>query len=118
MTSYKELQEQIARLQDEASIARKTELKAAIASIREQMALFGITVDDLGGTKKSPKSMSSKSAVQAKYRDPRHHYLHTADIDRRDTTSQTHRGFYRLRGFRRKRNTNLSRRTYRPVGTL
>ena len=70
MHSYKEIQEQIARLQDEASIARKAELKAAIVTIREQMALYGITVADLGGTVKPQKAKRTTAQVAAKYRDP------------------------------------------------
>ncbi|MEC5218648.1 DNA-binding protein H-NS [Actimicrobium sp. GrIS 1.19] len=69
MASFKDLQEQIARLQDEAAIAHKAELKEAIAAIRAQMALFGITDADLGAGK-APKTRSTASPAPAKYRDP------------------------------------------------
>ena len=70
MASFKDLQEQIARLQDEAAIAHKTEVKDAIAAIRAQMDLYGITAADLGGVGKTPKTPSTASPVPAKYRDP------------------------------------------------
>ncbi|MDP9109818.1 MAG: H-NS histone family protein [Pseudomonadota bacterium] len=69
--SFKDLQEQIARLQREAEAARKAELKDAIAKIREQMALYGITADDLGGAAgKGSRAKGAKTPVAAKYRDP------------------------------------------------
>jgi DNA-binding protein H-NS len=69
MASFKDLQEQIFRLQDEAAIAHKAEVKDAIAAIRAQMDLYGITAADLGAGK-APKTRSTASPVPAKYRDP------------------------------------------------
>ena len=58
-------------MQREAEVASDAERKAAIASIREEMSLYGITADDLGrsGTK-TRKGGPAKSTVPPKYRDP------------------------------------------------
>ena len=48
--TYKELQVEIERLQQEAQAVRKTELAGAIAEIKAKMAEFGITAKDLGNT--------------------------------------------------------------------
>ena len=48
MTTYKELQRQIEKLQKEAEQARKTELSNAIAEIHAKMKEYGISPEDLG----------------------------------------------------------------------
>ena len=48
MSTYKELQHQIEKLQKEADQARKTELSNAIADIQSKMREFGISPEDLG----------------------------------------------------------------------
>ena len=68
MTTYKDLQAQIAKLQKEAATVLKAERDQAIAEIIDQMALFGISVDDL--KVKSPKTKKNKSSVDAKFKDP------------------------------------------------
>lgn len=69
MTTYKELQVQIAQLQKQAEEVRKTELSSAIAEIRAKIQEYGVTAADLGlsGNKKTVKV---KPAVEAKYRNP------------------------------------------------
>jgi DNA-binding protein H-NS len=66
MTSYTELQREIARLMQQADAARKAEVAAAIADIRSKMQEFGITVADLGSTGRS--SRAKGGTVAAKYR--------------------------------------------------
>ena len=66
MTSYTELQREIARLMQEADAARKAEVAAAVADIKAKMLEYGITVADLGSTGRS--SRAKGTTVAAKYR--------------------------------------------------
>lgn len=68
MTTYKELQAQIEKLQQQAEEVRKRELASAIAEIKAKMQEYGITPADLGVTNKK-KIVSTRPAVEAKYRD-------------------------------------------------
>lgn len=68
MATYKELQEQISKLQNEAASILAAERNQAIAGIIEQMALFGISLDDL--KIKGNKNKKAKSPVDAKFKDP------------------------------------------------
>ena len=68
MSTYKELQHQIEKLQKEADQARKTELSNAIADIQSKMREFGISPEDLGfGVRKRPLKAVRKP-VAPKYR--------------------------------------------------
>jgi DNA-binding protein H-NS len=69
MSTYKDLQSQIEKLQKEAEHARKSELANAIADIHAKMKEFGISADDLGfggGKKKAGKAV--RKPVAPKYR--------------------------------------------------
>jgi len=68
MSTYKELQSQIEKLQKEAEHARKNELANAISDIHNKMRDFGITPEDLGivGKKKAGKTV--RKPVAPKYR--------------------------------------------------
>lgn len=69
MTSYKELQNQIERLQKEAAHARKTELSNAIADIQAKMRDFGISPEDLGLGARGKRTMKTvRKPVAPKYR--------------------------------------------------
>lgn len=68
MATYKELQEQISKLQNEAASVLKAEREQAISGIIEQMSLFGISVDDL--KIKGAKNKKSNLPVDAKFKDP------------------------------------------------
>lgn len=71
MTTYKELQDQIAKLQAEAEQVRKSEIANVIADIKARMAEFGIGVEDLGMTGKTKGRRKSTASVSvAKYRNP------------------------------------------------
>ena len=66
MSSYTELQREIARLMQQAEAARKAEVSAVIADIKAKMVEYGITVADLGSTGRS--SRAKGGTVAAKYR--------------------------------------------------
>jgi DNA-binding protein H-NS len=72
MTTYKELQSQIEKLQREAEQARKNEISAAIAEIHAKMKEYGISPEDLGfGAGAGAKRKLAKTArrpVAPKYR--------------------------------------------------
>ncbi len=69
MSSYKELQNQIERLQKEAEQARKTELSNAIADIQSKMREFGISPEDLGfGVRGKRPQKTVRKPVAPKYR--------------------------------------------------
>lgn len=67
MTSYKDIIAQIEALKQQAEDIRQVELSSAIAEIKDKMAEFGITIEDLEG-KKSLKPRKGQ-VVAAKYRD-------------------------------------------------
>ena len=69
MSSYKELQNQIERLQKEAEQARKTELSNAIADIQSKMREFGISPEDLGiGVRSKRPQKTVRKPVAPKYK--------------------------------------------------
>jgi DNA-binding protein H-NS len=65
MATYKELKEQAEALLMQAEAARKAEIAAVVVEIQARMKEYGITLDDLKGGAKKPKS---RAAVAAKYR--------------------------------------------------
>ena len=69
MTSYAELQAQIADLQKKAASARSAELADAKARIVDIMNTYGLTVADLTGGPGKSKRKPTKP-VAPKYRDP------------------------------------------------
>ena len=66
MSSYTELQREIARLMQQAEAARKTEVAAVIADIKAKMLEYGITVADFGSTVRS--SRAKGGTVAPKYK--------------------------------------------------
>ena len=62
MATYKELQDQIARLQMDAEEARSMEIEGALSQIKALMEEYGLTVNDIEGLS---KRKSSKAAQQA-----------------------------------------------------
>lgn len=69
MTTFADYQAQIAALQEKAEAARRGEVTAAKAKIKEIMDTYGLTINDLSGAGKS-RSSSPRAAVPAKFRDP------------------------------------------------
>lgn len=68
MATYIELKEQAARLLAEAEDMRRIEVTAAIADIKEKMATYGLTLQDLGRV--SAPNSGTKAPTPAKYRGP------------------------------------------------
>jgi DNA-binding protein H-NS len=67
MSTYAEIQAQIAELQNKAKEARAAELAGAKAQIAEIMTNYGLTLDDLRGGRS--KASTARQPVPAKYRD-------------------------------------------------
>ncbi len=71
--TYAQIQNQIAKLQADAEKARREELGAVIAKVRQDIEIYGITSQDLfgGSGRKSGKTKGKASAKsdQAKYAD-------------------------------------------------
>jgi DNA-binding protein H-NS len=67
MATYKELQDQIAKLQMDAEEARSKEIEGALGQIKALMEEYGLTVEDIGSLskKKGPKA-PQKTSVQFK----------------------------------------------------
>jgi DNA-binding protein H-NS len=83
MKTYTEIQAEIAKLEKQANAARKGEVAGVVKKIKEAIAAYGLTAQDLGlsGGKasskapveraaKAPKSGKPTTVGVAKYRDP------------------------------------------------
>lgn len=76
MTTYADVKKQIAQLEKKAADLRKVEVAKVVANIREQMARYELTVDDIAPGKanqKGKKAQATKAKVSkpAKYMDPK-----------------------------------------------
>jgi DNA-binding protein H-NS len=69
MATYKQLTAQLDKLHKEMSIARDKEVAQAIADIKEKIAEFGITAEELGFSSK--RTAARKPALPPKYRNPK-----------------------------------------------
>lgn len=70
MSTYKELLEQRAALEAQIAEARKAEVAAAVATVRQLVADFGLTADDVFQTPRARSAGTKGSTVAPKYRDP------------------------------------------------
>ncbi|KAB0636221.1 H-NS histone family protein [Burkholderia stagnalis] len=71
VTTYRELQAQIERLQAQAESVRLEEKRAAVSRIREEIARYDLTPRDLFGDRpRRPRRSPRRGVVQPKYRDP------------------------------------------------
>ena len=77
MKTYAAIQAEIARLQRQAESARKTEIAGVVGRIKEAIAAYGLTADDLGfGARRAgQKAASNRTAARSsigvpRYRDP------------------------------------------------
>ncbi|PUE40760.1 H-NS histone family protein [Limnohabitans sp. Bal53] len=69
--SYKELLEKREALEREIAQARQNEISSAVAKVRELVAEYGLTVQDVFPGRAAKTSVTkSVSKVAAKYRDP------------------------------------------------
>lgn len=70
MATYKQLTEQLAKVQAQMAAAREKEVAATIEQIKERIAEYGITAEELGFSSK--RSTSRKTGgLPPKYRDPK-----------------------------------------------
>ncbi|MEK7898147.1 H-NS histone family protein [Burkholderia contaminans] len=70
MATYLELKAQADALAQQAEEARLAELDAIIASIRDQIAEYDITPEQIFGRRRA-KASSPRAPVEPKYRDPK-----------------------------------------------
>lgn len=68
--NYKDLKEQLAKLEAETEAARIAELEAVVADIREKVAEYGITAEVIFGRQRASKRKAS-APVAAKYHNPK-----------------------------------------------
>jgi DNA-binding protein H-NS len=71
-TSYKELLQQRAALEQAIADARQREISEAVRKVRELVAEYGLTSQDVFPTGRAPKVAGTKATVKVapKYRDP------------------------------------------------
>ncbi|WP_175971953.1 H-NS family nucleoid-associated regulatory protein [Burkholderia sp. BCC0322] len=70
MATYLELKAQAEALAQKAEEARRAELDGIITAIREQIAEYGITPDQLFGRRRAA-APSTRAPIAPKYRDPK-----------------------------------------------
>jgi DNA-binding protein H-NS len=72
MSQYADLKVQIAKLQAQAEEARRTEIDNVVADIRQKIAEYGLTAQDLGFAVAAKRGRPPKKApLPAKYQDPK-----------------------------------------------
>ncbi|MFM0043198.1 H-NS histone family protein [Paraburkholderia sediminicola] len=72
MSQYADLKVQIAKLQAQADEARRTEVDNVVADIRQKIAEYGLTAQDLGFAVAARRGRPPKKApLPAKYQDPK-----------------------------------------------
>jgi DNA-binding protein H-NS len=72
VSQYADLKAQIAKLQSQAEEARRTEIDNVVADIRQKIAEYGLTAQDLGFAVAAKRGRPPKKApLPAKYQDPK-----------------------------------------------
>ncbi len=71
MPTYKELVAQKAKLEEQIEAARSKELEAVIQQVRQTVAEYGLTAEDLGLVPRRGRRAGAKTPVPPKYRDPK-----------------------------------------------
>lgn len=69
MATYRQLTAQLEKLQKEMEQAREQEVTQAIDDIKQKIAEYGITAEELGFSSKV--RVTRKAALPAKYRNPK-----------------------------------------------
>ncbi|MGK8198540.1 H-NS histone family protein [Burkholderia cepacia] len=70
MSTYLELKAQAEALAQQAEEARRAELDSIITTMREQIAEYGITADQLFGRRRTAAS-NARAPIAPKYQDPK-----------------------------------------------
>lgn len=70
MTTYKELLAQREALEAQIQQARTAEIAAAVVKVRELIADFGLTAEDIFQAPRARSSAAKGGTVAPKYRDP------------------------------------------------
>ncbi|MGM3411561.1 H-NS histone family protein [Ralstonia holmesii] len=71
MATYKELLAQKAKLEEQLESARVKELQTVIEQVRQVVAEYGLTAEDLGLASRRGRVAAKKATVAPKYRDPK-----------------------------------------------
>jgi DNA-binding protein H-NS len=69
MATYKQLTAQLEKLHKEVALAREKEIEQAIVEIKQTIADYGITAEELGFSSK--RTAAKKPPLPAKYRNPK-----------------------------------------------
>ncbi|AIV54797.1 H-NS histone family protein [Burkholderia pseudomallei MSHR1153] len=69
--NYKDLKEQLVKLQAETEAARVAELEAVLADIREKVIEYGITPEQIFGRKRASSGKKAAAPTTAKYQNPK-----------------------------------------------
>lgn len=70
MATYKQLTAQLEKLHRDVAVAREKEVAQAIADIKQQIAEYGITAEELGFSTKRPAA-ARKPPLPPRYRNPK-----------------------------------------------
>ncbi len=62
--TFAEIQAQIKKLQEQAEEIKAEEISTVVADIKEKIAQYGLTADQLGLTSTSPKKTTKKAATK------------------------------------------------------
>ena len=71
MASYKQLTAQLNKLHQEVAAAREKEVAQAIADIKQKIAEYDVTAEELGFTSPRKPSRKAASTSVARYRNPK-----------------------------------------------
>lgn len=71
MATYKELLAQKAKLEEQLESARAKELEAVIQQVRQVVAEYELTAEDIGLAPRRGRGAVKKATVAPKYRDPK-----------------------------------------------
>ncbi|SMG58620.1 H-NS histone family protein [Paraburkholderia susongensis] len=71
MASYKQLTAQLEKLHKEVAAAREREVAQVIAEIRQKIAEYDLTAEELGFTSAAKPRRKAASASVARYRNPK-----------------------------------------------
>ena len=71
MASYKQLTAQLEKLHKEVAAAREKEIAQAIADIKQKVAEYDLTAEELGFTTERKPARKTASTSDAKYRNPK-----------------------------------------------